>query len=178
MIRLSALLAALLLASPALSNPATAPLPTGPVSLDAFKGWVAVPVAVMANGQMFTHWMLVPAQAAATMTASAETKLVTAPTHMEAASPAASALPAEAAASAGATHARMLAATCAACHGTEGRSHSAIPGLAGMDKAYFIKQMHAFKDGTRKATVMHQHAKAYTDEEIEHMAAIFAATKP
>lgn len=177
MIRTSALLAALLIASPALSNPATAPQPTGPVSLDAFKGWVAVPVAVVANGQLFTHWMLVPAQTAAMLPTGTEVKSLAVPAPTVAAAPAAPTTPTEAA-PAGATHARTLAATCAACHGTEGRSHSAIPGLAGMDQAYFTKQMHAFKDGTRKATVMHQHAKAYTDEEIEHMAAIFAAAKP
>ena len=38
--------------------------------------------------------------------------------------------------------------------------------------------MKAFQDGSRPATVMHQHAKAYSDDEIEQMAAIFAAVKP
>ncbi|MCA1979370.1 MAG: hypothetical protein LDL19_09050, partial [Thiobacillus sp.] len=89
MIRMSALLAALLIASPALSNPATAPVPTGPVSLDAFKGWVAVPVAVMANGQMFTHWMLVPAQAVAAMPIPAEIRPTATPAPAVAAAPAA-----------------------------------------------------------------------------------------
>lgn len=170
MIRTTALLATLLLASPALSNPVAMPtrMPAGPVSLDAFKGWVAVPVAVMINGQITTQWMLVPAQAVASVAAATP-----------AAAPAVEAgAPATPAANPAATHGRVIAATCASCHGTNGISHGAIPALAGLDKAYFIKQMKAFQDGSRPATVMHQHARAYSDDEIEQMAAIFAAVKP
>lgn len=78
----------------------------------------------------------------------------------------------------GSTHARSMAATCYSCHGTDGKSHSAIPPLAGMDKSYFIEQMKDFKSGKREATVMHQHAKGYTDEEFAQMADVFAAIKP
>jgi len=49
--------------------------------------------------------------------------------------------------------------------------------LAGLDRAHFIKQMLDFKSGARPATVMHQHAKGYTDEEIEKTADFFAAQK-
>jgi len=72
---------------------------------------------------------------------------------------------------------RALAATCANCHGTEGRAiaDSAVPGLAGMPAAYLSMQMKAFKNGTRPATVMHQLAKGYSDEQIEQLAAYFAA---
>ena len=51
--------------------------------------------------------------------------------------------------------ARNLAATCANCHGTEGRTidGSAVPSLAGMPRDYMIKQMTAFQDGSRPATV-------------------------
>lgn len=74
-------------------------------------------------------------------------------------------------------HLRALAATCANCHGTEGRvvADSAIPGLAGMPAAYFGTQMRAFKDGSRSATVMHQLAKGYSDEQIDQLAAYFAS---
>lgn len=169
MMRISALLAIFLLASPALSDPTPMPtrMPAGPVSLDAFKGWVAVPVAVMINGQITPQWMLVPAAAVAGVAVASPP-----PAAAEAVAPA------KPAADPAATHARVIAATCAACHGTDGRSHSAIPGLAGMERAYFVKQMKAFKDGSRPATVMHQHAVAYSDDEIDQMAAIFAAVKP
>ena len=69
---------------------------------------------------------------------------------------------------------RSLAATCAACHGTDGKSVGGTAVLAGMNKTEFIKQMAAFKSGQRKATVMHQHAKGYNDEEIEKMAVYFS----
>ena len=72
---------------------------------------------------------------------------------------------------------KSLAATCASCHGTNGRAveGSAVPGLAGLNATYFIEQMKAFKSGTRQATVMHQLAKGYNDAQIEQMAAYFAA---
>ncbi len=74
-------------------------------------------------------------------------------------------------------HARNLAASCAACHGTDGHSVGGTPVLAGMDKALFVSQMLAFKSGARPATVMHQHAKGYTDEEFELLGAYFASQK-
>lgn len=70
---------------------------------------------------------------------------------------------------------RALAANCAACHGTAGRSAGGpVPGLAGGDKDYFIAQMKAFKEGKREATVMHQIAKGYSDAEIAALAGYFA----
>ncbi|HBH37164.1 MAG TPA: cytochrome C [Curvibacter sp.] len=76
-------------------------------------------------------------------------------------------------------HQRALAATCANCHGTDGRTApgSAVPSLAGMPKEYMIQQMKAFQNGTRPATVMHQLAKGLTDEQIESTAAYFATLK-
>ncbi len=72
---------------------------------------------------------------------------------------------------------RALAATCANCHGTNGRAveGSAVPGLAGLPASYAVEQMKAFKNGTRPATVMHQLAKGYSDAQIEQIAAWFAA---
>ncbi len=72
---------------------------------------------------------------------------------------------------------RNLAASCAACHGTNGHSVGAMPVLAGMDKALFVNQMKDFKSGALPATVMHHHAKGYTDEEFERLADFFAAQK-
>ena len=74
---------------------------------------------------------------------------------------------------------RSLAATCANCHGTGGRTvdGSAVPALAGMPQTYLVEQMKAFKSGTRQATVMHQIAKGYNDQQIEQIAAYFAAQK-
>lgn len=74
---------------------------------------------------------------------------------------------------------RGLAATCANCHGTEGRTTegSAIPSLVGMPRDYMIMQVKAFKDGSRPATVMHQLSKGFTDQQIETVATYFASLK-
>lgn len=80
-------------------------------------------------------------------------------------------------------HIRQLAASCAACHGTQGNSVAANSEdganavLAGMETAEFTKKMLGFKDGSRKATVMHHHAKGLTIDEINQLAAYFSEQK-
>ena len=79
---------------------------------------------------------------------------------------------------AAALRARSLAATCANCHGTDGRAQGGtVPGLAGRDSALIASMMREFRDGKRPATVMHQLAKGYTDQQIDTLAAYFAAVK-
>ncbi len=82
-------------------------------------------------------------------------------------------------ASAQALYTRSLAATCANCHGTDGRTvqGSSVLPLAGLDKNYLVAQMQAFKTGTRPATVMHQISKGYSDAQIDILAGYFAAQK-
>jgi cytochrome c553 len=73
---------------------------------------------------------------------------------------------------------RQLASACGICHGTDGRSDGKVlPPLAGMPRDHLASQMRAFRDGQRPATVMHQIAKGYTDEQIDALAAFFAAQK-
>jgi sulfide dehydrogenase cytochrome subunit len=76
-------------------------------------------------------------------------------------------------------HARALAATCAACHGTDGRAVAgeANVALAGLAKDHIVTRLQEFRDGKRPATVMHQISKGYTNEQIEAIAAYFAAVK-
>jgi cytochrome subunit of sulfide dehydrogenase len=69
-----------------------------------------------------------------------------------------------------ASQARYLAANCANCHGTSGNSAGGMPSLAGVSKAQLVSQMQAFKSGQRPATIMHQLAKGYTDQQIELIA--------
>jgi cytochrome subunit of sulfide dehydrogenase len=73
--------------------------------------------------------------------------------------------------------ARNLAATCANCHGTTGQSVAPMPTLAGLSKDNIGRAMREFRDGKRPATVMHQLAKGYTDEQIDLIAGYFAAQK-
>lgn len=69
---------------------------------------------------------------------------------------------------------RAWAASCAACHGSHGVSKGGIPTIAGVDKARLLELLLAFKKGERPASVMHQHAKGYTDAELERLADFFS----
>ncbi len=75
---------------------------------------------------------------------------------------------------------QSLAATCANCHGTQGKAikGATLPGLAGMQADYLTAQMQAFRKGERKATIMHQIAKGYTEEQVRLLAEYFAAQTP
>jgi cytochrome c553 len=67
--------------------------------------------------------------------------------------------------------ARSLAATCASCHGTDGRSATKeVASLTGLPKDYLVTQMKAFRDGSRTGTIMPQLAKGYSDAQIEFLA--------
>jgi cytochrome c553 len=75
--------------------------------------------------------------------------------------------------------ARDLAATCANCHGTNGKPApgSAVSTLAGRPKEELARLMVDLRDGKRQATIMHQLGKGFTPEQIDLMAAWFAAQK-
>lgn len=81
-------------------------------------------------------------------------------------------------------HTRAVAATCAACHGTQGHnvkstfSNAKSPKtLAGIDASFFIEQLHRFRSGERKSTVMQRYAKGLTDAEIEALSVYFSNQK-
>jgi len=75
--------------------------------------------------------------------------------------------------------ARVWASSCAGCHGPDGRSQGAFPCLAGRNADDLYRAMLEFKTGRRSyASVMHQHASAYTDDELRRIARYFAAQSP
>ena len=77
------------------------------------------------------------------------------------------------------TAGRSLAANCFTCHGTNGNSAGGVPpSLAGRDRAELFQTMKDFQSGSRPATIMHQHAKGYTDAQLQLIAAYFAAQQP
>jgi cytochrome c553 len=78
-----------------------------------------------------------------------------------------------------AMYVRGLAATCASCHGTDGRAvpGSALPPLASLPADYLLQQMRAFRDGSRPATVMHQIARGFSEPQLQQLASYFAAQK-
>jgi cytochrome c553 len=76
------------------------------------------------------------------------------------------------------TVSRNLAASCFTCHGTDGNSVGGVPpSLAGRDRGELVRILREFKAGKRPATIMHQQAKGYTDEQLELIAAYFARQK-
>ncbi|CAH1748330.1 Class I cytochrome c [Thauera humireducens] len=78
-------------------------------------------------------------------------------------------------AEAGDRQVRVWAATCAACHGTDGHALAGMTSLAGRDADDLYALLSDFKSGVRPATVMHQHAKGYSDDELKRLAQWFAA---
>ncbi len=72
---------------------------------------------------------------------------------------------------------RNLAAACASCHGTNGRSAGLIGDLAGVPKDRIVQQMKDFKAGIRPATVMQQLAKGYSEAQVEAIASYFSTQK-
>ena len=75
--------------------------------------------------------------------------------------------------------ARNLAATCANCHGTNGNAvkGSGLDSLAGVPKDKTLQKLADFKSGDKPASIMHQIAKGYSDEQINAIAGYFAAQK-
>ena len=71
--------------------------------------------------------------------------------------------------------ARNLAATCANCHGTNGKARGDMKPLAGVSAGKIVAMLADFKSGAQPATIMHQIAKGYTDEQIKLVAGYFAA---
>ena len=74
--------------------------------------------------------------------------------------------------------ARNLAATCANCHGTDGKATGAMSPLAGYPAAKLTAAMAEFKSGKRPATIMHQISRGYTEPQVALIAAYFAQQKP
>jgi cytochrome subunit of sulfide dehydrogenase len=74
--------------------------------------------------------------------------------------------------------ARNLAATCANCHGTNGNARGDMKPLAGVAADKIVAMMADYKAGNQPATIMHQIAKGYTDEQIKLIAGYLAAQQP
>jgi len=72
---------------------------------------------------------------------------------------------------------KALAASCVACHGSEGVStNPEWPNLAGQSARYLAKQLYDFRTEKRVNAVMSGMAKAIaSDEDVEHIAAYYAS---
>ena len=73
---------------------------------------------------------------------------------------------------------KVKAAVCAACHGADGISLIPnYPNLKGQKEAYIVKQLNAFKAGTRTDPVMSPMAAPLSDADIANLAAYFSGLK-
>ena len=69
---------------------------------------------------------------------------------------------------------KVKSATCAGCHGTAGISNNPMwPNLAGQQPGYLVKQLKAFRDGTRSDPMMTPMAKPLSDDDIANLAAYY-----
>jgi len=72
------------------------------------------------------------------------------------------------------SQATMLANSCAACHGTHGKSPGAIPAINGKSASFIVQSMNDFSSGKRPSTVMGRHASGYNGKEIKLIAEFFS----
>ena len=74
---------------------------------------------------------------------------------------------------------RNLSAACFTCHGTNGNSVGGVPpSLAGRASGELFQIMKDFQSGKRPATIMHQQARGYTDDQLKLITGYLAALKP
>lgn len=72
------------------------------------------------------------------------------------------------------TEGMMLANSCAACHGTKGKSPGAIPSIDGKSANFLLQALKDFQTGARASTIMGRHAKGYSEQELRLIAEFFS----
>ncbi len=74
---------------------------------------------------------------------------------------------------------RIKAYTCTGCHGIPGYNNVyptyKVPKIGGQNYEYLVIALKAYRDGARDHATMKLQAKALSDEDIEDVAAYFAA---
>ncbi|CCE22811.1 c-type cytochrome [Methylotuvimicrobium alcaliphilum] len=71
------------------------------------------------------------------------------------------------------------ASACTNCHGLNGISVDAqFPVLAGQRPEYIVKQLKAFKSGSRQGPIMKNMAQGLSDEDMTDLAAYFSSLQP
>ena len=70
-----------------------------------------------------------------------------------------------------------LSAECVTCHQLSGEAKGSIPPIVGLPEDLFIDALTAYKTGKRENDVMRNIAARLTDEDMEALAAFFAAPK-
>ena len=71
---------------------------------------------------------------------------------------------------------KARASTCFSCHGVDGISlNPKYPSLAGQSTEYLIKQLNAFRSGSRNDAIMTPMASSMSDVDVENVSAFFAS---
>ncbi len=70
--------------------------------------------------------------------------------------------------------AEIWASSCMACHGTEGRAEGVAMTIGGRMSEEIYQILLAYKSGQRQGTIMQQHVKGYSDDELRRIAQHFA----
>lgn len=71
---------------------------------------------------------------------------------------------------------KAKSAVCAACHGVDGNSPTAMfPKLAGQNQDYLLHTLKAYKSGKRKNPIMAGQVAGLSDADMANLAAYFAA---
>jgi cytochrome subunit of sulfide dehydrogenase len=71
----------------------------------------------------------------------------------------------------------VWAVSCMACHGPDGRAEGAGRAIGGLPANDLLGKLLDYKHGQLKGTIMHQHTKGYSDEELTRIAEYFSKLK-
>jgi cytochrome c553 len=76
-----------------------------------------------------------------------------------------------------AAHGKELAVDCADCHGEDGKGDDVSPKLTGLEKAYFVEQLQAFKSGARQDEddTMLMYTEDLSEQDMADLAAYYAS---
>lgn len=68
---------------------------------------------------------------------------------------------------------------CIECHKMDGKGDFETPSIAGLDEAYILKRLKAFKRGQRESMddMMHMYTQDWTDQDLQDLAAYWASKK-
>jgi cytochrome c553 len=71
----------------------------------------------------------------------------------------------------------IWASSCMACHGPDGRAEGTGLGIGGRPADDLLGKLLGYKTGNLRATIMHQHTKGYSDDELKRIAEYFSSLK-
>jgi cytochrome c553 len=72
---------------------------------------------------------------------------------------------------------KQKSATCAGCHGADGKGVAPNPALAGLKQSVIIEQLKAYKSGAKANPVMKMMATPLSDQDMADLAAYYASLK-